>query len=67
MSSASMREALRDRVLTATGTLDRTLFGPPIGVKEDDSGQVIVAGDVHRRSLYLLQRRSQPVGIDASF
>ena len=24
-------EALRDRALTATGTLDRTLFGPPVG------------------------------------
>ena len=38
-------EALRDRVLAASGALDRTLFGPAIPVKEDDSGQVVVAGD----------------------
>ncbi|MBI2824762.1 MAG: PSD1 domain-containing protein [Planctomycetia bacterium] len=60
-------EALRDRVLAATGTLDRTLFGPPIGVKEDDAGQVVVAGDVQRRSLYLLQRRTQPVALMQAF
>ncbi|MEX0611964.1 MAG: DUF1553 domain-containing protein [Pirellulales bacterium] len=60
-------EALRDRVLAATGVLDRTTFGPPIGIKEDDSGQVIVAGDVQRRSLYLLQRRTQPVALMQAF
>ncbi len=60
-------ETLRDRLLAATGTLDRTMFGPPIGVVEDDSGQVIVAGDVHRRSLYLLQRRTQPVALMQAF
>jgi hypothetical protein len=60
-------ESLRDRALTATGLLDRTMFGPPVGVKEDDSGQVVVANDVHRRSLYLLQRRSQPVALMQAF
>jgi len=60
-------EALRDRVLAATGALDRTQFGPPIPVKEDDSGQVIVDGDAKRRSLYLLQRRSQPVALMQAF
>jgi hypothetical protein len=59
-------ESLRDRALTATGLLDRTMFGPPIGVMEDDSGQVVVA-NVHRRSLYLLQRRSQPVALMQAF
>ena len=60
-------EALRDRVLAASGTLDRTLFGPPVAVKEDDAGQVIVAGDVQRRSLYAMQRRSQPVALMQAF
>jgi len=59
-------ESLRDRALAASGTLDRTLFGPAIGVKEDDSGQV-VASDVPRRALYLLQRRSQPVALMQAF
>ena len=60
-------ESLRDRVLAASGVLDRTLFGPPIAVKEDDSGQVVVAGDVQRRSMYLSQRRSQPVALMQAF
>ncbi len=59
-------ESLRDRALAATGMIDRTMFGPAVGVKEDDSGQV-VASDVHRRSLYLLQRRSQPVSLMQAF
>jgi mono/diheme cytochrome c family protein len=60
-------ETLRDRVLTATGALDRTMFGPSVGVTEDDSGQVIVAGDAPRRSLYVLQRRTQPVALMQAF
>ena len=47
--------------------LDRTLFGAAIAVKEDDSGQVILAGDVQRRSLYAMQRRSQPVALMQAF
>jgi hypothetical protein len=60
-------ETLRDRVLASTGTLDATMFGPPIGVQEDDTGQVIAAGNVHRRSVYLLQRRTQPVALMQAF
>jgi hypothetical protein len=60
-------ETMRDRALVATGTLDRTRFGAPIPVKEDDSGQVVVAGDVRRRSVYLLQRRTQPVTLMQAF
>ncbi len=60
-------ETLRDRVLAATGTLDATMFGPPLGVQEDDTGQVVVVGDVHRRSIYLLQRRTQPVALMQAF
>jgi mono/diheme cytochrome c family protein len=60
-------ETLRDRVLTVTGALDETMFGPPVGLTEDDSGQVIVAGDAPRRSLYVLQRRTQPVALMQAF
>ena len=60
-------EGLRDRMLTATGTLDRTLYGPPVGIKEDDSGQVIVDGAQTRRSLYVRARRSQPVAMLQAF
>jgi hypothetical protein len=60
-------ETMRDRALVATGMLDRTLFGSPVAVKEDDSGQVVVAADVRRRSLYLMQRRTQPVSLMQAF
>lgn len=60
-------EALRDRALAASGVLDRTLFGPAVGVVEDDSGQVVAAPGVQRRSLYLLQRRTQPMALMQAF
>jgi hypothetical protein len=60
-------ESLRDRVLATTGALDRTLFGVPIGVQEDDAGQIVAAEGVQRRSLYLLQRRTQPVALMQAF
>lgn len=59
-------EILRDRMLAASGTLDRDLFGPPIGIKEDETGQVVVEG-APRRSLYVQVRRSQPVALLQSF
>jgi mono/diheme cytochrome c family protein len=59
-------EALRDRALAASGALDRALFGPPVAIKEDDSGQVVADG-AQRRSLYLMQRRSQPVALMQAF
>jgi len=60
-------EAIRDRMLAATGQLDRTPFGPPQGVKEDDTGQVVVNGEQTRRSLYVQMRRSQPVAMLQAF
>lgn len=60
-------EALRDRALAAAGALDRTLFGPAAGVVEDDSGQVVAAPGAQRRSLYLLQRRTQPIALMQAF
>ncbi|MCH8990344.1 MAG: DUF1553 domain-containing protein [Acidobacteria bacterium] len=60
-------EALRDRMLAAAGKLDRTLFGAPLAIKEDDAGQVIVSGEQKRRSLYIRVRRSRPVAMLQAF
>ncbi len=60
-------EILRDRVLAASGQLDLTQFGPAIPVKEDKDGQPVVEGTVHRRSLYIQQRRSQPIPMLQAF
>lgn len=35
-------ETLRDRMLAASGQLDRTLSGRPVMVNEDDTGQIVV-------------------------
>jgi Protein of unknown function (DUF1501)/Protein of unknown function (DUF1549)/Protein of unknown function (DUF1553)/Planctomycete cytochrome C len=60
-------EAIRDRILAASGRLDRAAFGPPVGVAEDAVGQVLPAGDSTRRSLYLEVRRTRPVSLLAAF
>lgn len=60
-------EIVRDRVLAATGQLDRTLFGPAVPVKENESGQAVVDGADRRRSLYVQQRRTQPVAMLQAF
>ena len=60
-------EVIRDRMLFASGTLDQSLFGPPIAIKADEAGQIIVDGQQKRRSLYLQVRRSQPVAMLQSF
>lgn len=61
-------EAIRDRMLAASGSLSGRMFGPPAAVKEDEVGQVVVAPEGEgRRSVYLQQRRSQPVALLAAF
>lgn len=60
-------EAIRDRMLAVSGTLDRRLFGRPVGIKEDDAGQTIVDGPQTRRSLYVQVRRSRPVAMLQAF
>ncbi len=60
-------EAVRDRMLAASGRLDRQLFGNALSIKEDDTGQVEVSYDQTRRSLYIQQRRSQPVAMLQAF
>ena len=59
-------EAIRDRMLAASGQLDRTLFGKPVAIKDDDTGQTIVDGQT-RRSLYVQVRRSKPVAMMKAF
>ena len=51
-------EALRDRVLAASGALDRRPFGPSVEVAEDAAGQFHLK--TPRRSLYGQSRRSRP-------
>lgn len=60
-------ESLRDRILFVAGRLDTTLYGPPIKVAEDDTGQIVVDASSGRRSLYIQARRSQPVAILQAF
>jgi mono/diheme cytochrome c family protein len=60
-------ETIRDRMLAASGQLDRKLLGAPLKIKEDDTGQVIVDGAQTRRSLYIQVRRSRPVAMLQTF
>jgi len=60
-------ETIRDRMLAVAGVLDRTIFGPPLAIKEDDAGMVVVNGEQKRRSIYVQVRRSQPVGMLQAF
>lgn len=60
-------ETLRDRMLVASGQLDRTLLGRPAKIKEDETGQVVVDGAQTRRSLYIQVRRSRPVAMLQTF
>ena len=58
-------EAIRDRILAVSGTLDPTLFGPPVVTPEDPAG--LINATSKRRSLYLQVRRSHPETMLASF
>ncbi|HTU21485.1 MAG TPA: PSD1 and planctomycete cytochrome C domain-containing protein [Gemmataceae bacterium] len=60
-------ETLRDRMLAASGRLDRRLFGPPVPVVADAVGQIIAPDDKPRRSVYLQVRRSRPVAFLTAF
>ena len=65
-------ETIRDRILAASGTLNGRMFGPPVSVREDEVGQIIVGSDpkgseAHRRSVYVQVRRSMPVSFLRQF
>ena len=56
-------EIVRDRILATSGTLSDTVFGPPVNVKADETGQVVVDGGESRRSIYIRVKRTQPVAL----
>ena len=60
-------EIVRDRMLAVSGQLSSRQFGPPIPVKEDDAGQILVDSSETRRSIYIKMRRSQPVAMLQAF
>jgi hypothetical protein len=56
-------EQLHDSILSVTGELDSTPFGPPVPVETAKSGEVTEEGShkkAWRRSIYVLQRRTTP-------
>jgi hypothetical protein len=62
-------EALRDALLFVSGKLDETPFGPAEKVERRDDGLVTSVGTPEgwRRSIYVLQRRSQTATILEDF
>lgn len=60
-------EIIRDRMLAVSERLNPQPFGPPIAIKEDETGQVIVDGTQTRRSVYIRVRRTQPVAMLQAF
>ncbi|MFO0942374.1 MAG: PSD1 and planctomycete cytochrome C domain-containing protein [Pirellulales bacterium] len=60
-------EVLRDSMLALSGDFDLKQFGPPIPIEEDDTGQVRIAANQPRRSVYAKSRRTQPVAMLQSF
>ena len=58
-------ESLRDAVLAVSGELDLAPGGGYVPIRTDDAGQIILdetKPGARRRSLYLQQRRTQPLG-----
>jgi hypothetical protein len=60
-------EVLRDAMLSVSGRLQTELLGEPVTVNADDTGQVVVSGEMQRRSIYLQVRRTMPVAMLAAF
>lgn len=58
-------EAVRDRMLAASGDLDMGRFGPPVVTAEDGSG--LTNATSRRRAIYLQVRRSKPETFLSSF
>lgn len=56
-------EAIRDAMLSVSGTLDPQMYGEPVPTETGGTGETVPAGEEKggRRSVYLLVRRSQPV------
>ncbi len=59
-------ESLRDALLAVSGELELQTGGPYTPIKVDDDGQIIIdeaTPGARRRSVYLQQRRTQPVAL----
>jgi Protein of unknown function (DUF1553)/Protein of unknown function (DUF1549)/Planctomycete cytochrome C len=56
-------EALRDAILTVSGSLNGQMFGAPVPMVRQRDGEVVAPADASglRRSIYLQVRRSQPL------
>jgi hypothetical protein len=63
-------EVIRDSMLQVAGTLDATMFGKYVPLKQAPDGQWVAdakGGSANRRSLYLLSRRTAPHGFLMAF
>ncbi len=75
-------ESIRDSVLTVSGNLNATLYGPPMSVTADGVGQVVIGtpkndregrvvalkgNAAFRRSIYVQARRTLKLGMLAAF
>ena len=60
-------EEIRDAILSTSGRLGETLYGPPVPVAEDAVGHILPDNDSVKRSLYLQSRRTTPVSLLATF
>jgi len=75
-------ETIRDSILTVAGTLNETMYGPPLPVAPDGVGQVVIGvkvasrdgrvnklkgNDGNRRSIYVQARRSMPLAMLEAF
>ncbi len=63
-------ESIRDAMLAVSGELDPAVGGAYVPTKPDADGQIVIdekQPGAHRRSLYLQQRRTLPVGFLAAF
>ncbi len=62
-------EAVRDQILQVSGQLDPNLFGEPVPVKKAADGQYVADAPKgpQRRSIYVLTRKSAPLGFLLAF
>ncbi|MEZ6086495.1 MAG: DUF1549 and DUF1553 domain-containing protein [Pirellulaceae bacterium] len=60
-------EALRDKILAVNGSLSDQMYGPSVDVTADETGQVRVADERPRRSVYIKVKRTQPVAVLQTF
>ena len=62
-------DAIRDSILAVSGRLNRKPYGPPDDIEIQPNGEIVAKNlpTGQRRSIYLLQRRSQPVTILEAF